>query len=291
MKRRNLIADFVSVTFSVPDELKKNVGGIKEGLSSYRSISAKYVHNFIPQYFSTWIFDVNYSNLKFSFKLSFNPINKNTRFFRLEFNPNKAGIRGIRKIKEILNRVLEIDDVELYIRMSRITRIDISVDRFNLKCFYYALFDRSCYSEVVTVDDNTTLARDTQVIGNGKRRLIIYDKGYELGDRKLNCMRYEMRLRNIDFSLLNIENLENPFVVLRLFDSRIFSDDFFSDEFLVNVTKYGIPYALHGLDDYQERRKYISELAKYERNILGINSLWSSWPRVAQKLKCLYMDI
>jgi len=278
--KRSLFIDHISLTIPVNKTSNKIIihRNIKSINSLNEVISLKYIPNFINQYHTSWIITIHQKDNTFKVKISYNPINRKTRFFRVEFNPSKAGDKGIKIISKLLIKILGKQISSIIPSQANITRIDITVDRYNLRYYYYALVDNMTYSTIEAIERNQQPGRDTQIIGKGKRRLTIYDKGIEQNSSSTNCMRYEFRIRNPKHTLNNLYKMGNPFNELHLYDKRIFDDELFSSEFKYNVYEEGIPVALNQLNEYSVRRQYVNRLKRYERNIIGIASLWELWP-------------
>ncbi|GEM_PF-3177788 len=287
--KRSLFIDHISFTIPVNKTNNKRIvhNNTKCIKTLKEVVSLKYMPNFINQYHTSWLIIITQGRNTFQVKVSYNPININTRFFRIEFNPSKAGNKGIQIISKLLIHILGKQISSIIPSEANITRIDITVDRYNLRDYYYALVDNMTHSTIKAIESNQQPGRDTQILGNGKRRLTIYDKGVEQSSSSTNCMRHEFRTRNPKHVLNDLYKMDNPFNELHLYDDRIFDDDLFSIEFKTTVRKEGIPTALNQLNEYSVRRQYVNRLKRYERNIIGNDSLWELWSDSLQILRPL----
>ena len=297
-KNKNLIIDFISFTLQV--DSKKTRTDIHRKISNlkhHKIVKRKYIKKYIRQYHDTWILDILIDGNAFSLKLSYNPIDNKKRFFRVEFNPAKAGEVGVNFLQWLLIYLLGIKLASSIYEQARLTRLDITLDRYGLKQEYYSHVERMTCSELRKIDMNDSYSlqqgRSAQILGNGNLRLTVYDKTAERMFRCAaeipdNCVRYEFRLRNLECPINKIfTHIKNPFTTLHCYSKKFLKDDFFSREFRRTAKRQGIPEALHQLGNYAERRKYLNRLKRHRRNIINDKSTWKQWGKAVDALRLL----
>ncbi len=249
--------------------------------------------NYIMQYFETCLIDIKTDVGNFTVKLSYNPIDDRKRFLRVEFNPAKSGVSGVATVCNLLVKLLGQKAASLIYNEAKITRIDITLDRYGLKHNYYTHVDRMAMSKryVNKASVNAKDVKDTQVLGapKGKLLLTIYDKSAEQFLKKAkgtpdNTLRFEFRIRNLDYPMANLLMAANPFTSLHFYPLKAINDELFVRKFRHRVKKYGVPFALGKIADYPTRRQHINRLKKYERRIINVKSAWKQWPAAVEVL-------
>ncbi len=249
--------------------------------------------NYIQQYFETCLFDINAEKDKFIVKISYNPIDNRKRFLRVEFNPSKAQIDGVKTVCQLLEVILGYKRASSIFTKAKITRLDITLDRFGLKHNYYAHVDKvsisKCHKTEATIDAKDV--KDTQVLGSpkGKVMLTIYDKSAEQHLKRAkdvpdNTLRFEFRIRNLDYPMASLLTAGNPFKTLHLYSIKLLHDDLFDYKFIQRVKTFGVPYALGSLGSYCVRRQHVNRLKRYEKPVISANGAWKQWPTAIEVL-------
>jgi len=315
---KSLKIDFLSFTFNVNgktartkvhqrivslmNECKNQPSPLSIDNTSNTIVSIKYAmkfnsgqkQNYIMQYFETCLFNIKTNAGNFTVKLSYNPIDDRKRFIRVEFNPAKAGVSGVTTVCHLLVKLLGHKRASLIYSKAKITRIDITLDRYGLKHNYYAHVDRMSTSKHYKTESsvNAKDVKDTQVLGTpkGKVLLTIYDKSAEqflkrAKDIPDNTLRFEFRKRNLDYPMADLLTTANPFENLHLYPVKTIKDPLFSRIFRCRVKKFGVPYALGKIDDYPTRRQHMNRLNRYERRIINAKSAWKQWPAAVEVLE------
>ena len=274
--------------FSI-DDTANTINSIKYAMK-YQSGQKQ---NYIMQYFETCLLDIKTKTGDFTVKLSYNPIDDRKRFLRVEFNPAKAGANGVATVCNLLVKLIGYKRASLIYSEAKITRVDITLDRYGLKHNYYAHVDRMATSKRYKTEAsvNAKDVKDTQVLGTpkGKLLLTIYDKNAEQFLKKVrgtpdNTLRFEFRIRNLDYPMADLLTATNPFNSLHLYSIKAMKDELFSSKFRRRVKRFGVPLALGKIADYPTRRKYTNRLKKYERRIINAKSAWEQWPAAVEVL-------
>jgi len=287
---------------SLKDECKNQPLPLSIDNTANTLVSIKYAmkfesgqkQNYIMQYFETCLFDIKTDTGSFTVKLSYNPIDDRKRFLRVEFNPAKTGVSGVTTVCHLLVKLLGHKRASSIYSKAKITRMDITLDRYRLKHNYYAHVDRMSTSKHYKTDAsvNAKDVKDTQVLGapKGKVLLTIYDKSAEqflkrAKDIPDNTLRFEFRIRNLDYPMANLLTAANPFETLHLYPVKTIKDPLFSKMFRRRVKKFGVSYALGKIDDYPTRRQHMNRLNRYERRIINAKSAWKQWPAAIEVLE------
>lgn len=268
----SVLIDKLSVTLPVPPKFRMKVKNrLLEGIKYFKSknIPAKHYPN-QERCGNIFKFTLRTDTVEgfFDLKISIYPMNKGHNFFRIEFNPNKLGSKGGRKIMKILIKVLGIDIAATVFTEGRVTRLDLALDvrKYLGSCFIYM---KGLRQSSIYVDDVDADAVESQVLGSpaSSKKLTLYNKIVEqclpdTGDK--HWWRLEFVLRNLECSVAGIDRgLLKHFQHISFYSREILDDDYFDRRFLRQVKKRGLNSALHQLDR-NTKEKYLRRLAKHE---------------------------
>ncbi len=211
----------------------------------------------------------------FDLKISIYPMNKSHNFFRIEFNPNKLGTKGGRRIIRILTQVLGADVAATLFTEGRLTRLDLALNIRKPLGDYFIYLKGLQQSEIILGDGGTV---ESQVLGSpaSSKRLTLYNKLVEqclsdTGDKQ--WWRLEFVLRNLDCSVAGIDReLLKYFKKISFYSRALLDDEWFDQSFLQQVTERGLNAALYPLDR-NTKAKYLRRLAKHEIHPVDLQRL------------------
>lgn len=218
-------------------------------------------------------------------RISAYPIRKSQNFFRVEFNPTKLTLVGLKKLIRLLINLLRIDTVKRIYFHNPITRIDIALDVFDMKPDLYIHLPRFEYSTIHR-RDNIMLS---QVIGStGRCRLTMYNKDVEQGGdgSGRNYQRIEVRHRDLRCSIHQLsERSISDYLLKTIRDLNFYHSDFlgdvrFSTSFRDDAYEHGLNAALHACDD-NRRRRYRRYLETYRVHPISTANLSITEARTA----------
>lgn len=207
------------------------------------------------------------------------PIRKSQNFFRAEYNPTKLKRDGQIKLRRFFIKVLKNSTVKLIYFHAPITRIDITLDVYDMEPNLYIHLPRFRYSKIHRANDRIL----SQIIGNtGECRLTMYDKNLERGieDSGHNSyQRIEVRFRNLRCSMhqLTDKKISNHLLKaikqLKFYRSGFLNDKSFSKSFRDNAYANGLNAALNDIDDNKRRRyrRYLETYRAYPISTKGLN--------------------
>ena len=276
----SVLIDKLSVTLPVPPKFRMKVKNrLLEGIKYFKSknIPAKHYPN-QERCGNNFKFTLPTDTVEgfFDLKISIYPMNKSHNFFRVEFNPNKLGSKGGRKIMKILIKVLGADIAAKLFNEGRVSRLDLALDiRKPLgNCF---VFMKGLQQSEIYLDADGAV--ESQVLGSpksNKKRFTLYNKAVEqclsdTGDK--HWWRLEFVLRNLKCSVAGFDaGLLKDFQEILFFSREILDDDSFGRRFLRQVVKHGLNSALHPLDRNTKDR-YLRRLAKHEIHPVDLQRL------------------
>ncbi|MEQ1557834.1 MAG: hypothetical protein ABL933_02695 [Methyloglobulus sp.] len=210
-------------------------------------------------------------------KLSVYPINTSHNFLRVEYNPRNLGVRGRKKFRLFLIKLLTKDVMKKIYFHARLTRLDLTLDVFDMEPGLYIHRSRIEQSEIYR--DKFGYKIISQVIGSemSNRRITMYDKRAEQGIEdsialdfdfypsfeNISHHRIEIRLRNLDCTMAELDrHLLKEFKAINFYKDSFLEDEGFSKEFRDDAYENGLNSALYILVD-QERRRYLKLLENY----------------------------
>lgn len=275
----SVLIDKLSVTLPVPPKFRMKVKNrLLEGIKYFKSknIPAKHYPN-QERCGNIFKFTLPTDTVEgfFDLKISIYPMNKSHNFFRVEFNPNKLGSKGGRKIMKILIKVLGADIAAKLFTEGRVSRLDLALDIRKPLGNYFVFMRGLQQSSILLGADG---AVESQILGSpaSSKRLTLYNKAVEqslanTGDK--HWWRLEFVLRNLKCSVAGFDaGLLKHFQEICLISRDILDDDSFGRRFLRQVVKHGLNSALHPLDRNVKDR-YLRRLAKHEIHPVDLQHL------------------
>jgi hypothetical protein len=196
--KQRLIFDKVTFTFPI-DESKRLA--LLERINDpefYGPYNRNVYSNTGGRYKNNYQFTIHNGN---TIELSLYPKNKNHNFSRVEYNPTKLGKEGRKALRTFLLELLGRDIVKTIYFKATVTRLDLTLDVFNMEPNLYIHKNRVHQSEIFRVEGSNNI--ETQIIGSDKSncRVTLYDKHLEQGQQKGkddNYQRIEARLRKLN---------------------------------------------------------------------------------------------
>jgi len=262
-KKQELIFD--KITFTLPieeDEREALLVRVNEP-DFYQNYKRKVYRKTGGRYKNNYQFEIHDGN---TIELSLYPINKSHNFLRVEYNPAKLGKDGRKALRKFLLKFLTVNLVKTIYFHAKVTRLDLTLDVYNMKPNLYIHKNRVKQSELHRDDDVIT----SQIIGSDKSncRITLYDKNIEQGntDSGTTYHRIEIRLRALDCSMHQLDaNLLNEFAELNFFKASFLKEKRLSKKFRNRAYKHGLNSALNELDDNDRRcyRRYLEDHQVY----------------------------
>ncbi len=269
---QNLLYDKVSFTHDIPEDEREVVIDRINDPMVYGKYNRK-VFGTGPssgRYNNNYQFDMTDGDSKSIF-LSLYPKNKNDNFLRVEYSPFNLKKDGRKELRLFLIKLITVDLVKLIYFNARVTRLDLTLDVFDMERDIYIHKNIVKCSEIIRDEETDRLA--TQIIGSDASdcRVTMYDKSLEQGHKSGegeaeggNHQRIEIRLRNLSNTMDQLsDELLVEFEKLNFFTGGFLHDKQFSAEFCRNAYDNGLNTALYELHDDNQRRRYRRYLEKY----------------------------
>ncbi|MCK9608677.1 MAG: replication initiation factor domain-containing protein [Methylomonas sp.] len=208
-------------------------------------------------------------------KLSLYPINKSHRFVRLEFNPEKLGWVGRIVLRRMLVELLGRDAVLRLYFEAVVTRLDLTLDIFDMERALYVHRDRVCHSEVFR--DAETGEMSSQIVGSkdSNIRIILYNKDAEQGTSTIarNYQRIEVNYKHLNCSMDQLEpSLADIFMSLNFFRNSFLKDRRMTKAFRKDAYSNGLNNALNKLPK-ADKDQYLEYLEDYRANPIDQKAL------------------
>lgn len=267
-----LLIDKVAFTLPIPANMRLRVLSRISGpdlnkdykIRVYQNRNGRYKNNY-----QVTIFGRN------TIELSMYPINKHHNFLRVEYNPSKLGSDGRKELRIFLSKLLGKDIVKQIYHEASVTRLDLTLDVYNLEPNLYIHKSGVIVSKMYQYQETGDII--SQVVGSNssRNRITMYDKDLEMEARRQTisvpgCQRIEIRFRDLGCSMRNLNpDLVNEFCKLNFFSSCFLDDRKFSSRFKRNALNYGLNYALN-IEDKNKRRRYMRYLSDYSVNPITI---------------------
>lgn len=265
---QNLLYDKISFTHYIPEDEREVVIDRVNDPMVYDNYNRK-VFCAGPssgRYNNNYQFDMTDGDSKSIF-LSLYPKNKNNNFLRVEYSPYNLKKDGRKELRLLLIKLITADLVKLIYFNARVTRLDLTLDVFNMEPNIYIHKNIVKCSEIIRVIETDRIA--TQIIGSDASdcRVTMYDKSLEQGhetSKGNNHQRIEIRLRNLSSTMDQLsDELLVEFEKLNFFNGDFLHDKQFSEEFCRNAYDNGLNTALYELHDDNQRRRYRRYLESY----------------------------
>jgi hypothetical protein len=207
-------------------------------------------------------------------ELAMYPIHKGHNFLRLEYNPTKLGKEGRKKLRSFLIKLLGINVVKSIYFKATVTRLDLTLDIFDMEPNLYIYKKKVEQSQVFRGKENNTMV--SQVLGSDSSncRITMYDKHLEQGiEGNTNYQRIEVRLRKLNTTMADLsEALLSQIKALNFFNADSLTDTRFTKKFKREAKADGINSALMALDD-NTRRRYLRHLENYRVFPIDLDNL------------------
>ena len=280
-KTRTLVSfDKISVTLQIEDSYKlKLKDKLLEGLETYKEKGRIAKHYFNQErYGNVFRFEIPTDTHEghFVLKILIYPLHKSHNFFKIEFNPNKLGSKGGRKILRIMKIILGAKKAGRIYSEGRITRIDLAIDVYqHINCF---MLVKGAVKSRIIVSKSGEI--ESQIAGSkaSNSHTTLYNKVVEQANLNRKCghevwYRLEIVMRKLDISIAEIpENLPNYFKKISFYRTTLLDDDYFDQGFLALVRTYGLNTALHTLDR-NTRASYFRQLDEYKYEPFNLRKL------------------
>lgn len=225
---------------------------------------------------------------EFSFLISTTPIlmprqhqRCGSNYMKLEFNPNKVGYDGAKKIREVMEKLIGEKKTKEIASTCNVTRIDMCVDARKDVSNLFPYYPRCKNMNIYMDDVSKEITGFTLGSGKSQIRITVYNKKKEL-EKKGNFIidgflyRLEIRVRNLGCNLLDLDilKIKNQFSKIIFFNSGIFNEEKFSSSFKSDAQEYGVNKAILNLNR-KDRQKYLRILKKkyVENNVFDINGI------------------
>lgn len=208
-------------------------------------------------------------------KLSLYPIKKSHRFVWLEFNPTKLGTVGRIILRHMLIELLGRDAVLRLFFEAVLTRLDLTLDIYDMEPGLYIHRNRVQQSEIVR--DSEAGEIESQIVGSKDSdiRIIMYDKDAEQGkstaDR--NYQRIEVNYKHLNCSMDKLEtSLADIFMSLNFYRNGFLSDIRMSKAFRNEAYNHGLNTALQQLSK-ADKDQYMEYLEDYRAHPINHKAL------------------
>jgi hypothetical protein len=199
---------------------------------------------------------------------------------RIECNPSKLGVDGIRFLKELIDSIMP-PDADPFFDAGIVTRIDIAIDYWSVELDDLVIRDRGMRKHGIYSGGRGEV--QTLYYGTPKaNRTIVYRK--TLGDGAEWC-RFEKHRKKRD-TLASLASLANPFSRLQVIhkDSiRPILTGIHADMFMDSIRVRGLTHALKMLDPRMARA--IDRALKLSKNacLKSTDEIWEQWPDLYQR--------
>jgi hypothetical protein len=218
------------------------------------------------------------------------PTKKSNNFFRVEFNPNKAGKTGMRNLFILLKKILGATTLRAIHGKATITRIDICCDSDDIENEFYPKLLRGTHSKVEK-DDVGNITSMISGSKNSRVRLTVYDKnadaeakGYEGRDSTWTRLELRLRLR-CRMADLNMMRIAKEFSKFEFFDHQFLEDEYFTKKFRNRVSKRGLD-SVFGKLNQRKRDRYRNRLRRdYQQDPWYIEDIESHGKVISSFLK------
>lgn len=196
----------------------------------------------------------------------------------MEYNPAKLTKEGRIKLRTFLIELLGREIVKTIYFIATITRLDLTLDVFNMEPNLYIYKLRAKQSQIYREDESNNIS--SQVIGSDSSncRITMYNKNVEQGKASdTNHQRIEVRLRNLkttmsDMKMLGEKLLKN-IMELDFYHADFLTDDRFSKKFKRVARTEGLNSAINGVKDNRRRcyRRYLEKHCAYPITLDELN--------------------
>ncbi|QPK62920.1 hypothetical protein IVG45_19150 [Methylomonas sp. LL1] len=271
---QRLLYDKVALTLSLNKRRKNSFFSCMVYDQVFKEYGGKVTNNSNQRYNNNYQFKIHGDNTA---DVSFYPINTKHNFFRIEYNPSKLKKEGRIKLRKCLIKLLGIDVVKRIYFEATVTRLDLTLDVFDMEPDLYIHVDRAKQSSIYPKSSGKP---GSQVIGSKRSncKITMYDKNELRKKQGLkpiggNYQRIECCLRNLQCSMneLNSDILKH-LNKIKFYRKDFFHDARFSKKFLSNAKSHGLNYALAKCNR-NKRLRYRRHLEDYRTKPINVNKL------------------
>lgn len=260
---QNLIYDRISFTHYIPESKRPIVITRINNPDIYSGYNRRVFGTDFGRYNNNYQFDIHDGNTIF---ISLYPKNKNNNFLRVDYNPTKLQKDGRKELRRFLLKLIKVTLVKRIYFHARVTRLDLTLDVFNMEPNIYIHRNLIQCSEIIRDDETDRIA--SQILGSDESncRVTMYDKSLEQGlsSEQGNHQRIEIRLRNLGSTMDQLtDELLVEFEKLNFFTGDFLHAKQFSESFCSNAYDNGLNTALYELHDDNQRRRYRRLLERY----------------------------
>jgi hypothetical protein len=207
-------------------------------------------------------------------------------FARLELNPARAGIIGIREFQLIAADLFPCD----YIRAARVSRVDVAIDIHGTKISELAIYSPRHQKSMVAFGRWGDI--ETMYIGAKRsgKQVVVYDKARQLREKQRvnvveECTRFETRVKTY-VSVRELAGLKNPFAGIEVFNCPTDFPELapnYRQMFCDSVSLRGLQTVLRMLTRPM-RRAIMTALAEHRCSYWEAEKLWSGWGAAVEAL-------
>ena len=268
--------DKVSFTCKIPDQLKMVLLDKINDVNFYKKYNRKVYSNSGGWYKNNYQFKISGD---ITVELSLYPKDPDQNFLRAEYNPTKLGKKGRKQLRLFFIELLGVGLVKRVYFEANLTRIDITLDDYNMESNLYIYRPGSKVSSIYRHEDNEAII--SQIIGSDSSdiRVTLYDKEVQLSGEKLeqhptSYQRLEIRYRLRGYTMSTLDNsLLDEFSNIRFYRSTFLEDDRLDPSFIDLAFKHGITFAMSQIDDNTRRRyrRYLEVHRVYPINMADLN--------------------
>jgi hypothetical protein len=272
--KQRLIFDKVTFTFPIDEDKRQSLLERINDPECYGSYNRKVYKRTGGRYKNNYQFTIHNGN---TIELSLYPKNTNHNFSRVEYNPTNLGKEGRKALRTFLIKLLGIDIVKTIYFEATVTRLDLTLDVFNMVPNLYIHKNRVHQSEIFRVEGSNNI--ETQILGSDHSncRVTLYDKHLEQGQQKGkddNYQRIEVRLRKLNCTMAALsDDLLVEIEALNFFHADFLTDGRFTKKFKREAHAQGLNFALMALTDDNKRRRYRRYLEDYRAYPIALDDL------------------
>lgn len=202
--------------------------------------------------------------------VSMYPINSHHNFFRIEANPTMLKKEGRIKLRCFLIKALGLNIVKTIYFHAKVTRLDLTLDVFNIEDNLYIHIDRAVTSKIFPGKNGKP---GSQIVGSGRSscQVTMYDKNalrIKKGLKPIGrtYLRIECCLRDLRCSMHGLSSdLLKHLIKIKFYRDDFLTDKRFSESFLSDTISNGLNFAFKKCDrNIRLRyRRYIDEYRVY----------------------------
>jgi hypothetical protein len=278
--KQKIIIDKIGFTLPIDKDKRLDLISKINNLGFYKNYKRKvYKGSDAGRYKNNYQFEV-FNGITIA--LSLYPVNTTHNFLRVECNPARLNKEGRKNFRSFFKKLLGEEVGDKIFLESRVTRIDLTLDVYDMEPNIFIHKNRVEHSEIIKIKEQDLIVNIedqelilTQIIGSDRSscRITMYNKNIEQGIAcDSNYQRIEIRLRNLGCSLADLsDDLLEEFEKINFFKSDFLNDKRFSKRFCKQAYKKGLNAALSDLADDNQRRCYRRYLDRYRAETISLD--------------------